>query len=224
MRSGREVETFQYMLSRLMSLTVCFAMCDISNLDASNFEHLDLGALDPVGIGYLQSTSAKHYVALQWIQRLVVENSRNGVLDVSGPILSRVFQEFSIGIVHFIDAKKLQAVPFPFEFAQMVWIMLVFFSVIPVPLICAVGMDEYKAAMYTFMIVFVFWSVHHIAVEIEMPFGDDPNDLPLDKINRKFNKVLLRFCVGGPAVRNVRKGAVLALASALRDEARRIEA
>mmetsp|Transcript_116107 Transcript_116107/g.335322 ORF Transcript_116107/g.335322 Transcript_116107/m.335322 type:complete len:591 (+) Transcript_116107:118-1890(+) len=188
-----EVETFQYMLSRLMSLTVCFAMSDISNLERSTFEHLDLDCLDPAGIGYLQSTSAKHYVSLQWIQRLVVENSRTGVVDISAPVLSRVFQEFSIGIVHFIDAKKLQAVPFPFEFAQMVWLMLVFFSLIPVPLICAVGMDELKAALYTFMIVFVFWSVHHIAVEIEMPFGEDPNDLPLDKINRKFNKVLLRL-------------------------------
>jgi len=107
--------------------------------------------------------------------------------------LSRVFQEFSIGIVHFIDANKISTVPFPFEFAQMVWIMLVFCSLVPVPLLCAIGMGAAKAACYTFGIVFVFWSVHFIAVEIELPFGDDPNDLPLDKVNHRFNKVLQRL-------------------------------
>lgn len=104
-------------------------------------------------------------------------------------VCARSIQEFSIGIVHFIDANKISNTPFPFAFAQMVWIMLVFFSLLPVPLICAAGMEAPKAAIYTFLIVFVFWSLHHIAVEIEMPFGDDYNDLPLSSINRRFNKV-----------------------------------
>lgn len=50
-----------------------------------------------------------------------------------------------------------------------------------------------EAATYTFFIVFIFWSLHYIAVEIEMPFGDDANDLPLSAINRRFNKVLTRL-------------------------------
>jgi len=37
----------------------------------------------------------------------------------------------------------------------------------------------------------VFWSVHYIAVEIELPFGDDPNDLPLEDIHKKFNENLM---------------------------------
>lgn len=45
--------------------------------------------------------------------------------------------------------------------------------------------------MYTFIGVFVFWSVHFIAVEIEMPYGDDPNDLPLETITTRFNDNLM---------------------------------
>lgn len=37
-------------------------------------------------------------VLLQWVQRLIVENSRNGVLDIPAPILSRVFQDYDSGL------------------------------------------------------------------------------------------------------------------------------
>jgi len=185
------VEKFQYTLSRLMSLMVCYSMCDISSLDRSRFPHLELEGLDPASMEYLDSVSARQNVALQWVQRLVVESSRSGAIDIAPPILSRVFQELSIGYVHFIDANKITTVPFPFEFAQMVWMMLVFFSTGPVPAMCAVGMTIYKSAGYAFVITFVFWAVHYIAVEIESPFGDDPNDLPLDEVNLRFNRILL---------------------------------
>lgn len=72
-------------------------------------------------------------------------------------------------------------VPFPFVFAQMVWVLLAFFSVVPVPFMCALGLDESRAAGYTCVVVFVFWAAHRTAVELEMPFGTDANDLPLDE-------------------------------------------
>jgi len=188
-----QVEEFQYVLSRLMSLLFCYCMSDISNLDRSEFPHLDLSGIDPACLEYLEATSAKQNVALQWLQRMIVECNRSGVIDISAPILSRVFQELSIGIVHLMDAKKISVVPYPFGFAQVVWVLLVFFSVLPVPVMCAIGMAAHKAAGYTFLVVFVFWSVHHLAVEIELPFGDSPNDLPLGQVNHRFNKVLQRL-------------------------------
>jgi len=188
-----EVKEFQYTLSRLVSLLVCYSMCDISRLDRTRFPHLDLSGIDPASIKHLEGTSSRQNIALQWVQRLIIENSRSGVIDVAAPILSRVFQEFSIGYVHFTDANKITTVPFPFVMAQMVWMTLAFFSVLPLPMMCAAAMDPYRAAAYTFSVVFVFWSVHHIAVEIELPFGDDENDLPLDEVNHRFNVTLQRL-------------------------------
>lgn len=153
------------------------------------------------------------YSIFDWLKRishcagrLVVEGARSGVLDIAPPILSRVFQEFSIGIVHFIDARKIASVPFPYVFAQMVWILLAFFGVVPVPFVCAAGLDEVKAAIYTFLVVFVFWSAHHIAVELEMPFGTDANDLPLEQVNYKFNRVLQRLLESRAQLAPRRKG------------------
>merc|ERR1711972_670921 len=35
-----------------------------------------------------------------------------------------------------------------------------------------------------------FWGVNYIAAEIESPFGDDPNDLPLQALQKDMNKSL----------------------------------
>lgn len=65
-----EVEDFQYMLSRLMSLLFCYSMCDISGRGRDSFPHLELAGLDQTGLEYLEGTSSKNHVALQWVQRL----------------------------------------------------------------------------------------------------------------------------------------------------------
>lgn len=189
----QEVDDFQYLLSRYMSLLVSCSMSDISGLGLENFPTLSLDCVDPSTLRYLGKTSAQQNVLLQWVQRLVVDSARAGVIDIPTPILTCAFQELSIGIVHMIDARKLARAPFPFPYAQMAWVMLAFFTTIPVPLICASSMPAMKAAVYTFLIVFVFWAVHYIAVEIEMPFGRRPNDLPLGDVNRRFNRVLERL-------------------------------
>jgi len=191
-----EVKNFQFLLSRLMSLLLCLSMCDISGLQNEAFPCLDLEGIDRGSLAYLDkvnSANSQQKVVLQWMQRLVVENSRTGVIDIAPPILSRVFQEFSIGIVHFVNANKLTTVPFPFPFAQMVWMMICFFSIFPVPAVCALYLPVHKSVFYTFLCVFVFWSIHFIAVEIEMPFGEDPNDLPIGKINDDFNRALTKL-------------------------------
>jgi len=185
------VREFQYMISRLASLLVCESMSDISKMDPSQFSHLSMDGFELSSLEYLETSPARMNTVLQWMQRLVVENLRSGVLDIAPPILTRVFQEFSIGYVHFIDANKLTTIPFPFEFAQAVLVMLTFFSFGPLPLVSALTLDPAKAFISSFLVTFVFWAVHHIAVEIELPYGNDPNDLPLGEINDRFNRILL---------------------------------
>lgn len=167
-----------------------YAMRDLSGLEDGRFGHLDLEGIDVDSIEYVEKSASKMNVVLQWVQRLVVERSRCETIDVPAPILSRVFQEFSVGYKNVVDAKKLSVVPFPYHFAQVVWIMLVIFSVATVPWICASGTHMAKAAVYTFLIVFAFWAVHHTAVELEFPFDGDENDAPLEEILQYFNATL----------------------------------
>merc|ERR1712232_561327 len=37
---------------------------------------------------------------------------------------------------------------------------------------------------------FSFWSINYIAMELEQPFGDDPNDLPMAELQSNFNSSL----------------------------------
>jgi hypothetical protein len=63
------------------------------------------------------------------------------------------------------------------------WIIVAF--------LCAVTVERtYVAASLSFIVTLSFWSVNYIAVELEMPFGDDPNDLPLHSMQRDLNRSL----------------------------------
>jgi len=53
--------------------------------------------------------------------------------------------------------------------------------------------------MCCFIVVFSFWTINFISLELEMPFGDDANDLPLEDMQRDLNRslsalMLPQFC------------------------------
>merc|ERR1719235_2340444 len=58
--------------------------------------------------------------------------------------------------------------------------------------VCAASVETSAwAAFLSFLVVFSFWSINYIAIEIEMPFGDDPNDLPLAEMQTDLNRSLI---------------------------------
>lgn len=187
-----EVEHFQAVLVRLMSLLYCTALQQVAMLRDEAFDIINIEGIDTTALDYLASMpEQKCEILLQWIQRLVVDNMRAGTVDIPPPILSRVFQELSRGIVNVINAQKVTDILFPFPYAQMVTLMLLG-TTFATPLInCLLVTSRYWAASTTFISVFSFWSINYIAAEIELPFGDDPNDLPIRDLQSEMNKNLL---------------------------------
>merc|ERR1711920_682173 len=49
------------------------------------------------------------------------------------------------------------------------------------------------AALFTFIVVFVLWVLNCIAVEIENPFGPDPNDMDCRTLHEQMNTFLLQL-------------------------------
>ncbi|CAE8710095.1 unnamed protein product [Polarella glacialis] len=130
-------------------------------------------------------------VIVNWIQRLVIQANDSLVIDVPAPILSRVFQELGSGVVSFTNAKKLRDVPFPFPYAQLISCMLfVHWLFTPVFAAYAIESGEWAGVM-SFFVTMSFWSLYYIALEIDQPFGEDPNDLPIHKIQQDWNNSLL---------------------------------
>jgi len=95
------------------------------------------------------------------------------------------------GIVNLNNARKITDFPIPFPLAQMVTFMLMIHWC-TTTVFCAASVEHgFFAAFLAFIVVFSFWSINYIAVELEMPFGDDPNDLPLKSMQEDYNQSLL---------------------------------
>merc|ERR1712080_458443 len=99
--------------------------------------------------------------------------------------------------------EKLVLFPFPFPYSQLLMgLLLMHYCMTPV-LAWVFVTHPVGAAAVSFIPIFAFWSINYIAAEIEMPFGDDPNDLPMALMQDKFNEcatLLLHPMVDKPPV------------------------
>lgn len=185
------VKEFQHQLVRLFSLLYGCALQQVASMDERKFELIDCEGFDYKSLKYLQDSYDRCEITLQWIQRLIVESDEKGVVKIAPPILSRVFNELGNGIVNLNNARKITDFPIPFHLAQMITIMLMGHTIFTA-FICAVSVDtEAWAGIISFLVVFSYWAVYYMALEMEMPFGDDLNDLPLHEMQRDMNKSLM---------------------------------
>jgi len=186
-----DVRRFQHQMVRLFSILHGCALQQVSTLQEKRFEVLSLDGFDEGSFMFLQLCPDRCEVCLQWIQRLIVDSSKSGVIDIAPPILSRVFNELGNGIVNLSNARKITEFPIPFPMTQMITVMLLFHACIT-PIICATTVESPGyAAMVTFVVIFAYWSINYIALELEMPFGDDINDLPLHVMQQDMNRSLI---------------------------------
>jgi len=102
------------------------------------------------------------------------------------PVFSRMFQQMSEAMLGYSDALKIVTTPIPFPYSQMNGFVLYLFG-LSWPVMCAVmvPMLEWAAAI-SFLVVLAFFSIDAIATELQDPFGNDNNDLPLLEIMHKF--------------------------------------
>jgi len=186
-----EVLAFQHRLARLCSLLYCTAIQQVSTMKEKNYELFDLEDFDRESMEYLLNSHDRCEVCLQWIQRLIGEADEKKILKVAPPILSRVFNQLGNGIVNLNNARKIKEFPIPFPLAQMITFMLLFHWAITA-FICAASVERtFWAGILSFIVTFSFWSINYIAVELEQPFGDDPNDLPLHEMQADLNRSLV---------------------------------
>ena len=85
---------------------------------------INVDGMEQDSLDFLRNVPNRCEVILQWTQRLVVDAGNENLLDVPPPILSRVFQDLSGGIVKLNAARKIKEVPVPFAYAQMMFFML----------------------------------------------------------------------------------------------------
>eukprot|EP00746_Dinoflagellata_sp_MGD_P146259 gnl/MRDRNA2_/MRDRNA2_78761_c0_seq1.p1 gnl/MRDRNA2_/MRDRNA2_78761_c0~~gnl/MRDRNA2_/MRDRNA2_78761_c0_seq1.p1 ORF type:complete len:530 (+),score=50.78 gnl/MRDRNA2_/MRDRNA2_78761_c0_seq1:76-1665(+) len=194
-RPREEIDRFQHLIVRLFSLMHCGAMQQISDMQEEEFDTLDVRGIDEESRDFLhwcqQERHCTVHVVFQWIQGTILSHIKDGILPVPPPILSRVFQELSNGKVHMDNALKISHTLFPFPYAQMTTVLLLLHALL-MPLVVSHYCNNFLlVAIFTFVPVFCFWSLNFIACEIEQPFGDDVNDLPVADMQVELNERLL---------------------------------
>eukprot|EP00418_Pyrodinium_bahamense_P062211 CAMPEP_0179078698 /NCGR_PEP_ID=MMETSP0796-20121207/35262_1 /TAXON_ID=73915 /ORGANISM="Pyrodinium bahamense, Strain pbaha01" /LENGTH=451 /DNA_ID=CAMNT_0020776013 /DNA_START=29 /DNA_END=1380 /DNA_ORIENTATION=+ len=190
---------FQHVLVRLFSMLHAVALADtedcqsggIDEVRAFRYELVDVMGLDTDSLNAITQSDAKVELVFQWIQQLIVENIDNGVLHIPPPILSRAFQEIANGMVAFHDAIKISTIPFPFPYAQTCECLLIMHWLVAPVVISQWVSTPWWGAIFSFLQVFVYWSLNSIAVELENPFGRDANDIDARKMQEEMNRHLL---------------------------------
>jgi len=157
------------------------------------FPTLDSRGIDSGALKFLagkRDPNQRLEIVIQWIQRAIVEAANDGIVAVDPPILSRSFQEISRGAVTLTRARNMTEIPFPFPYVQLVTAVLAVHSCLTPGLMLVVLKSSVLSACLTFLSTFVLWGINYIAAEIESPFGNDANDLPLHRLQEDFNASL----------------------------------
>mmetsp|Transcript_69448 Transcript_69448/g.193234 ORF Transcript_69448/g.193234 Transcript_69448/m.193234 type:complete len:539 (+) Transcript_69448:34-1650(+) len=187
--AGR-VRLFQLRLASFFSLKFCATVAQVAGLENVAFETFGAQSIDSASLKFVIHSLDQPEVILQWIQRLVVSELRTGVIDIPAPILSRIFQELSNGMIGADRATRITDYPFPFPYAQMCTVMLMVLTFFTAVFSALCSEHEVGAFAICFAACLGFWSINLAAAEIEMPFGDDRNDVDLDKVMAIFNRKL----------------------------------
>lgn len=192
---SEEVAQFRFALMRLFSLLHCNALQNTSDLADDSLEILDVGGFSKRSLLHLKNSPDRTETVLLWIERLILDADRDKTLDVPAPILSRAFQELSRGMVSVTDLRKIRDVPFPFPYSQFLSLMLLAHWVLTPIVASQVIVKPYWAGIIVFVVSTAYWTLFYIAQEIDQPFGDDSNDLPVADMQREFNAKLEYFCL-----------------------------
>jgi putative membrane protein len=142
-------------------------------------------ALDPI--------TFRAPVVTGWISsRLRAEASANRLAE-------QRLQSFELNLISLNDslggAERILRTPIPFAYAQHIKIFVVLFC-FSAPFVMADVMGWITPIASAFLAIALF-GIDEIGVEIEEPFGDDPNDLPLDTIGNGIEKAVSEIVSAG---------------------------
>lgn len=187
------VRSFQVHLAKTASLLFASALQQVCDLDDDVLQVLNTDGIGRKSMLHLVHSEVKTEILMQWCERLILDADRRKVIDVSPPVLSRLFQELGNGTVILQKVRNIKEVPFPFPYAQMLNFMLILHWLVSPVLVTQMVSSWWWAGLLCFVLTGSLWSLIHIAIEIDQPFGDDANDLPVKRMMVEFNEALLEM-------------------------------
>jgi hypothetical protein len=159
-----------------------------------------LGGVSDAEIEMLQRARgpvAKTSLCILWMQEFISREFESGALGKTAPpIVSRVYQVLSDGTLGYNQARKVAYVPFPFPHTQLTTFYIVVITLFMPVLMLTFVSNTIAAAVTNFFTVGVFLGLWHVSTELEDPFRNVPNDLPLNNFQAQFNEALVVMFAG----------------------------
>ena len=161
---------------------------------------LVIGGVSDNEIAFLQRSRgpyAKTQLVWSWLSDFLIREHLSGSMGKVGPpIISRLVQFLSDGMIYYNHARKIMFTPFPFPHAQLS-AFFVLMMMIAIPFL----MNQYAnhvwlGATLSFLTVTCLAGLHEVARELENPFRNAPNDVPLCTLLAFYNEALITMFAG----------------------------
>jgi predicted membrane chloride channel (bestrophin family) len=159
-----------------------------------------IGGVSDAEIELLQAARgplAKVALVTMWLQEFISREYLAGSTgNVATPIISRLYQFTSDGMIGYNQARKIAYIPFPFPHAQITSLfVLIVVGLMPVLMLSYLTNVEFGFVL-NLLTVMCFAGLHEVARELESPFQNVPNDVPLNNFQAQFNEALLTMFSG----------------------------
>ena len=127
------------------------------------------------------------FATAQRIQRAIITRLHAGGMRAPPPIISRIFQEVSNGLLFYNNATKMKEVPVPFPYVQLNAFLLNLFACF----LCPIAIASFTPILWlslttTVVTVVSYFAVFIVANELEDPFGTELNDMPMLEFHEEF--------------------------------------
>ncbi|CAJ1959422.1 unnamed protein product [Cylindrotheca closterium] len=159
-----------------------------------------IGGVSDAEIRFLQMARgpyAKTQLCWNWLSEFMIREHLAGSMGAVGPpIISRCIQFLGDGMIYYNHARKIMFIPFPFPHAQLS-VMFILVLVPCIPFLMEQYVDEvWLASTLTFLTVMCLSAIHEVARELENPFRNVPNELPLVTLQAHYNETLITMYSG----------------------------
>jgi len=159
-----------------------------------------IGGVSEQELRALEGLNALHaervYIVSHWIRCAIAERSASGGLQQPAPIIAQAYARLSGGMTSFMDCKKIVDTPFPYPYAQCVFVSLLVYAV-STPIQNGLTVEHAPSAcVLTFVAVAAFFSLNGVAKELEEPFMDEENDVPLVDLHVDLNEKIAKLTSG----------------------------
>ena len=156
-----------------------------------------LGGISTAEARGVAASSERCHLVYTWLLKELVMRRKAGGLAADAPIVSRVYQVLSDGMLGYLGARKLADTPFPFPYAQLnAGFCLVNLCLFPF-VVAAKVQGVPMATTIAFLGVTMIYSLNEVARELEDPYtaelGSSANRLQAAAMHRDFNERLLTF-------------------------------